>query len=76
MTVGIRTWFWRKLPGGETAVGKFSPEFLWLGRIFFDFFIENLVPVSVVILIIVAVLCWVLLELTPHGRLMYAIGSN
>ena len=65
-----------KLPGGETTVGKFSPEFLWLGRNRFDFFIDNLIPVSVVILIIVAALCWVFLEMTRHGRLMYAIGSN
>ncbi|MFT7594297.1 MAG: simple sugar transport system permease protein [Paracoccaceae bacterium] len=65
-----------KLPGGETAAGKFSPEFLWLGRHRFDFFIENLIPISVVILLIVAVLVWVFLEKTRHGRLMYAIGSN
>ncbi len=65
-----------KLPGGETANGTFSPEFLWLGRHRFDFFIDNLIPVSVVILIVVAVLVWVFLELTRHGRLMYAIGSN
>lgn len=65
-----------KLPGGETANGTFAPEFLWLGRNRFDFFIDNLIPVSVVILIIVAILCWVFLELTRHGRLMYAIGSN
>ncbi|MCF6317173.1 MAG: ABC transporter permease [Marinosulfonomonas sp.] len=65
-----------KLPGGETANGTFAPEFLWLGRNRFDFFIENLIPVSVVILVIVAILCWVFLELTRHGRLMYAIGSN
>jgi simple sugar transport system permease protein len=65
-----------KLPGGETANGVFAPEFLWLGRHRFDFFVENLIPVSVVILISVAILCWVFLEKTRHGRLMYAIGSN
>ena len=65
-----------KLPGGETANGTFAPEFLWLGRNRFDFFIDNLIPVSVVILVVVAILCWVFLELTRHGRLMYAIGSN
>jgi len=64
------------LPGGETAEGVFSPAFLWLGRNRFDFFIDNLIPVSVVILIVVAVLVWVFLEMTRHGRLMYAIGSN
>jgi len=65
-----------KMPNGETTVGKFSPDFLWLGRSRFDFFIDNLIPVSVLILLGVAVLCWVFLELTRHGRLMYAIGSN
>lgn len=65
-----------KLPGGETANGTFAPEFLWLGRNRFDFFIDNLIPVSVVILVMVAILVWVFLELTRHGRLMYAIGSN
>lgn len=64
------------LPGGEKAVGTFSPEFLWLGRHRFDFFIDNLIPVSVVILVVAAVLVWVFLEMTRHGRLMYAIGSN
>jgi len=65
-----------KLPGGETANGIFSPAFLWLGRHRFDFFIPNLIPVSVVILLVVAALVWVFLEMTRHGRLMYAIGSN
>ncbi len=65
-----------KLPDGSTANGTFAPEFLWLGRHRFDFFIDNLIPVSVVILVIVAILCWVFLELPRHGRLMYAIGSN
>jgi len=65
-----------KLPSGETANGTFSPEFLWLGRHRFDFFIDNLIPMSVVVLIVVAILVWVFLEMTRHGRLMYAIGSN
>jgi simple sugar transport system permease protein len=65
-----------KLPSGETANGTFSPEFLWLGRHRFDFFIDNLIPMSVVVLIVVAILVWIFLEKTRHGRLMYAIGSN
>ncbi len=64
------------MPNGEKANGVFDPAFLWLGRHRFDFFIDNLIPVSVVILIIVAVLVWIFLEKTRHGRLMYAIGSN
>ncbi len=64
------------LPVGETANGTFSALFLALGRHRFDFFIDRLIPVSVVFLLIIAVLIWGFLELTRHGRLMYAIGSN
>ena len=64
------------LPGGETAEGTFSNAFLWLGRHRFDFVLEDLIPVPVVVFLIVGVLVWVFLELTRHGRLMYAIGSN
>ena len=64
------------LPDGTTATGTFSPTFLMLGRHRLDFFIDNLVPLSVVFLIVIAVLIWVFLEMTRHGRVMYAIGSN
>lgn len=64
------------LPDGGVAEGTFSTAFLWLGRHRFDLFVERLVPVPVVIFLITAVLIWVFLELTRHGRLMYAIGSN
>ncbi|MCZ4274171.1 ABC transporter permease [Maritalea porphyrae] len=64
------------LPDGSTAQGGFSPEFLALGRHRFDFFIENLIPVSVVILIVIAISIWFFLEYTRYGRVMYAIGSN
>jgi simple sugar transport system permease protein len=64
------------LPDGTVAEGVFSPAFLWLGRHRFDFFIENLIPGSVVILIVVGFLVWLFMEMTRHGRLMYAIGSN
>ncbi len=64
------------LPDGTVANGTFSPAFLWLGRHRFDFFIPNLIPVSVVILIVVGFLVWLFMEMTRHGRLMYAIGSN
>ena len=37
-----------RLPDGTVANGKFPPEFLALGRHRFDFFIENLIPFSVV----------------------------
>lgn len=61
---------------GVVAEGTFSPAFLWLGRNRFDFFLERLIPVPVIIFLIVAVAVWVFLALTRHGRLMYAIGSN
>jgi simple sugar transport system permease protein len=64
------------LPGGEVAEGTFSAAFLWLGRHRFDFVLEDLIPVPVVVFLVVGLLVWVFLELTRHGRLMYAIGSN
>jgi len=64
------------LPSGETANGTFSPFFLAMGRHRFDVVLENLVPISVVFLIVIGVLVWCFLELTRHGRLMYAVGSN
>ena len=64
------------LPGGETANGTYSEGFLWLGRHRLDFFLDDLIPVPVVIFILAGILIWGFLELTRHGRLMYAIGSN
>ena len=64
------------MPDGSTAAGVFSPSFLALGRHRFDFILPNLVPVSVVVLIVLAVLIWFFLEYTRYGRMMYAVGSN
>ena len=64
------------LPDGSTAEGTFSQAFLALGRHRFDLFIENLVPASVVVLIVLAILIWFFLEYTRFGRMMYAAGSN
>ncbi|WP_207623593.1 ABC transporter permease [Rhodobacter calidifons] len=64
------------LADGRTATGTFAPEFLMLGRHRIDFILPDLVPLSVVVLVVIAVLTWVFLELTRHGRVMYAIGSN
>lgn len=64
------------LPGGHVAEGTFSHGFLWLGRHRFDFIIPDLIPVPVVVFIVSGILIWGFLELTRHGRLMYAIGSN
>lgn len=65
-----------RLPDGSTAEGTFSAAFLWLGRHRFDLFLEQFLPVPVVIFLLIAVLIWIFLEFTRHGRLMYAIGSN
>ena len=65
-----------RLPSGEVADGVFPETFLWIGRHRFDLFLEKLIPVPVVIFILVALFIWIFLELTRHGRLMYAIGSN
>ncbi len=64
------------LPDGSTANGTFSEGFLMLGRHRLDLILPDLLPLSVVFLIAIAVAVWVFLELTRHGRLMYAIGSN
>ncbi|MEW9807564.1 ABC transporter permease [Mesorhizobium sp. ZMM04-5] len=64
------------MPDGSTAEGTFSAAFLALGRHRFDFFIPNLIPVSVVVLLVLAVLIWFFLEYTRFGRMMYAVGSN
>ena len=64
------------LPDGTAAKGTFSEAFLMLGRHRLDFFAKDLVPLSVVFLLVIAVAVWVFLEKTRHGRLMYAIGSN
>jgi simple sugar transport system permease protein len=64
------------MPDGSTAQGVFSPAFLALGRHRLDFILPNLVPVSVVVLIVLAVLIWFFLEYTRFGRMMYAVGSN
>ncbi len=60
------------LADGSSATGTFSAAFLMLGR----YRIGDLVPLSVVFLLVIALLVWLFLEFTRHGRLMYAIGSN
>ncbi len=64
------------MPDGTVANGTFSPTFLALGRHRFDFFIPSLIPVSVVVLLVLAVVIWFFLEYTRFGRMMYAVGSN
>jgi len=64
------------MPDGSVSNGNFSQALLALGRHRIDFFIPNLIPVSVVVLVVLAVLIWFFLEYTRFGRMMYAVGSN
>ena len=64
------------MPDGSVAEGVFSPAFLALGRHRFDLVLPNLLPVSVVVLIVLAIVIWFFLEYTRFGRMMYAVGSN
>lgn len=64
------------LGDGVVAEGTFSNAFLWLGRHRFDLVVERLLPMPVVIFLVIAVLIWLFLGFTRHGRMMYAIGSN
>lgn len=64
------------LPDGTVATGQFSEAFLALGRSRLDFIVPNLIPVSVIVLIVLAIIIWFFLEYTRFGRMMYAVGSN
>ena len=60
------------LPDGSTVPGAYDPAFLILGRSrLFD-----TIPLSVVVMAIVALLAWFLMERTRWGRVFYAIGGN
>lgn len=64
------------LPDGSVAPGQFSRAFMAIGRHRFDAGIPNLVPASVVVLVVLAIVIWFFLEYTRFGRMMYAVGSN
>ena len=60
------------LPDGSSVPGAYDPAFLILGRSrLFD-----TIPLSVVVMAVVAVLAWFLMERTRWGRVFYAIGGN
>lgn len=59
------------LPGGGTAPGRFTPEFLAIDNGF-----VGPVPVPVLILGIVTFAMWLFLTRTRWGRILYAIGAN
>lgn len=60
------------LPDGTTAEGSFAASFLALGR----HRVWDVVPVSVLIMLALAVIITIFLTFTRWGRVMYAIGSN
>ena len=60
------------LPDGSTATGSFTAAFLALGR----YRVFDLVPISVLVMLALALLITVFLTFTRFGRIMYAIGSN
>lgn len=60
------------LPDGTTATGSFAASFLALGR----HRVWDVVPVSVLVMLALAVFITVFLTFTRWGRVMYAIGSN
>ncbi len=60
------------LEDGSTALGKYDPLFLTIGRSS----IAGIIPVPVVLTLIVAVVLYVLTEHTRIGRLLFATGGN
>lgn len=62
LTKGGQPTFPKTLPPGFTVLGKYD--------------IANLIPVSAVIAIVVAVVVLIIVEYTSFGRKMYAVGGN
>jgi len=60
------------LPDGSKAAGSYDPHFLLIGR----YSLFGIVPVSVVLMILVALVLFVLTERTRIGRLLFATGGN
>lgn len=60
------------MPDGSTAEGSFTAAFLALGR----HRVWDVVPISVLVMLALAVIITVFLTFTRWGRVMYAIGSN
>ncbi|MGO4567167.1 ABC transporter permease [Rhizobium sp. 2YAF20] len=60
------------LPDGSRASGSYDPHFLSIGR----YSLFGTVPVSVVLMLLVAVILFVLTEKTRIGRLLFATGGN
>ncbi|CCM78193.1 ABC transporter permease [Rhizobium mesoamericanum] len=60
------------LPDGSKAEGAYDPAFLLIGR----YNLYSTLPVSVVLMVVVALILYVLTERTRIGRLLFATGGN
>ncbi|RDJ11252.1 ABC transporter permease [Rhizobium grahamii] len=60
------------LPDGSKAAGAYDPAFLLIGR----YSLSATLPVSVVLMALVALVLYVLTERTRIGRLLFATGGN
>jgi simple sugar transport system permease protein len=60
------------LPDGSKATGAYDPAFLLIGR----YSLFATLPVSVVLMAVVAIVLFVLTERTRIGRLLFATGGN
>ncbi len=60
------------LSDGSAATGSFTDAFLALGR----YRLFDLIPLPVIIMLVAAVILWVFMERSRHGRVLYAIGGN
>lgn len=60
------------LPDGSKATGSYDPAFLLIGR----YSLFGTLPVSVVLMAVVAIVLFVLTERTRIGRLLFATGGN
>jgi simple sugar transport system permease protein len=60
------------LPDGAKATGAYDPAFLLIGR----YSLFGTLPVSVLLMIVVAIILHILTERTRIGRLLFATGGN
>ncbi|MDP9811142.1 simple sugar transport system permease protein [Rhizobium tibeticum] len=60
------------LPDGSKATGAYDPAFLLIGR----YSLLGTLPVSVLLMVVVAIVLFVLTERTRIGRLLFAMGGN
>lgn len=54
------------------AAEAFQPSYIWLG----GYYLFNRFPVSLGLLLLLFIACWVVMHKTVFGRLLYAAGNN